>query len=327
MAKQISDHDLTAIEQAVGSYPEGASAQQILQALPPPIPLRTLQYRLKHLVTHNRLVKQGEGRWARYLLPSSASKSEAAGAISQEGDESVVPLSSAGIAIRDYVRQPPEARRPVGYDRGFLDAYRPNSSFYLSEDERAHLAAVGRPQIAEQPAGTYAKQILSRLLIDLAWNSSRLEGNTYSLLDTKRLIELGEEAEGRAHLEAQMIDHHLSDWPLPDLEFLFIENVGNLVCTTSYDLGESLRVVMLSVTEGEDKPLKYPGLFHSADVALLTKVDLADICECDLSRARANIESVRPGIPVLTTSARTGAGMDEWLQLLQDRRTIEREER
>jgi len=208
LAKQISDHDLTAIERAVGSYPEGASAQQILQALPPPIPLRTLQYRLKHLVTHHRLVKQGEGRWARYLLPSSASKSEAAGAISQEGDESVIPLSSAGIAIRDYVRQPPEARRPVGYDRGFLDAYRPNSSFYLSEDERAHLAAVGRPQIAEQPAGTYAKQILSRLLIDLAWNSSRLEGNTYSLLDTKRLIELGEEAEGRAHLEAQMILNH-----------------------------------------------------------------------------------------------------------------------
>jgi hypothetical protein len=208
LAKQISDHDLTAIEQAVGSYPEGASAQQILQALPPPIPLRTLQYRLKHLVTRHRLVKQGEGRWARYLLPSSASNSEAAGAISQEGDESVVPPSSAGIAIRDHVRQPPEARRPVGYDRGFLDAYHPNSSFYLSEDERAHLAAVGQPQIAEQPAGTYAKQILSRLLIDHAWNSSRLEGNTYSLLDTKRLIELGEEAEGRAHLEAQMILNH-----------------------------------------------------------------------------------------------------------------------
>ena len=96
----------------------------------------------------------------------------------------------------------------VGYDRGFLDAYRPNTSSYLSEQERAHLATVGRPQIAEQPAGTFAKQILSRLLIDLAWNSSRLEGNTYSLLDTKRLIELGQEAEGRAHLEAQMILNH-----------------------------------------------------------------------------------------------------------------------
>ena len=104
--------------------------------------------------------------------------------------------------IRDYVSQAPQARKPVGYDRNFLDRYRPNSSSYLTEQDRTHLATVGRLQIADQPAGTYAKQILNRLLIDLAWNSSRLEGNTYSLLDTKRLIELGEEAEGRAHLEA-----------------------------------------------------------------------------------------------------------------------------
>ena len=89
-----------------------------------------------------------------------------------------------------------------------LDAYRPNTTFYLSRSERAHLAVTGRPPIAEQPAGTYAKRILNRLLIDLAWNSSRLEGNTYSLLDTKRLIELGEAAEGRAHLETQMILNH-----------------------------------------------------------------------------------------------------------------------
>jgi Fic family protein len=119
-----------------------------------------------------------------------------------------VPLSSAGAAIRKYVAQPLEARKPVGYDRAFLDGYRPNASAYLSEKERTHLAQVGRPPIVEQPAGTYAKQILNRLLIDLAWNSSRLEGNTYSLLDTRRLIELGEEAKGHAHLDAQMILNH-----------------------------------------------------------------------------------------------------------------------
>jgi hypothetical protein len=85
----------------------------------------------------------------------------------------------------------------------FLDLYRPNVSFYLTEQDRAHLATVGRQQIADQPAGTYAKQILNRLLIDLSWNSSRLVGNTYSLLDTRRLIELGQEAEGRVHLEAR----------------------------------------------------------------------------------------------------------------------------
>jgi hypothetical protein len=210
LAKQISDDDLRKVEQAVRGYPEGASARQILHALsPPPIPLRTLQYRLKYLVTNGRLVKQGEGRWARYKLPTSQPTSDtAAVAAPPEGEEIIIPLSSAGMAIRDYVRQPPEARKPVGYIQRFLDAYRPNASFYLSEDERAHLAAVGRLQIAQQPAGTYARQILNRLLIDLAWNSSRLEGNTYSLLDTKRLIEFGKEAEGRAHLEAQMILNH-----------------------------------------------------------------------------------------------------------------------
>jgi hypothetical protein len=132
----------------------------------------------------------------------------AAGAARDDADEPVIRLSEAAISVRDYVRRAPEARKPVGYDRKFLDGYRPNVSFYLTEHDRAHLAAVGRPGIAEQPAGTYARRILDRLLIDLAWNSSRLEGNTYSLLETRRLIELGEEAEGRARLEAQMILNH-----------------------------------------------------------------------------------------------------------------------
>lgn len=204
MANQIPEEALVAIEDAVRRNPKGVSAPEILRALATPIPPRTLQYRLRHLVTRNRLVMDGEGRWARYRIPDAAIDVAAR----EDADEPVISLSEAGTAIRDYVRQPPEARKPVGYNRKFLDRYRPNASFYLTEQDRTHLAAVGRPQIAEQPAGTYAKQILSRLLIDLAWNSSRLEGNTYSLLDTKRLIELGEEAAGRAHLEAQMILNH-----------------------------------------------------------------------------------------------------------------------
>lgn len=204
MANKIPEEALLAIEDAVRRNPNGVSAPEILRALPSAIPPRTLQYRLKHLVTRNRLIMDGEGRWARYRMPDTAINAAAR----EDADESVIPLSEAGRAIRDYVRQAPEARKPVGYDRKFLDRCRPNASFYLTEQDRTHLAAVGRPQIAEQPAGTYAKQILSRLLIDLAWNSSRLEGNTYSLLDTKRLIELGEEAVGHAHLEAQMILNH-----------------------------------------------------------------------------------------------------------------------
>jgi hypothetical protein len=204
LANQIPEEALVAIEDAVRRHPNGVSAPEILRALVTPIPSRTLQYRLKHLVTRNRLIMDGEGRWARYRMPD-APKVAAAW---EDADEPIIPLSEAGTAIRAYVRQALENRKPVGYDRNFLDRYRPNASFYLTEQDRAHLAAVGRPLIAEQPAGTYAKQILSRLLIDLAWNSSRLEGNTYSLLDTKRLIELGEEAVGRAHLEAQMILNH-----------------------------------------------------------------------------------------------------------------------
>ena len=204
MANQIPEEALVAIEEAVRRNPDGVSAPEILRALVTPVPPRTLQYRLKHLVTRNRLIMDGDGRWAKYRMPDAPQVA----AVREDADEPVIPLSEAGTSIRDYVRQTPEARKPVGYDRKFLDRYRPNTSFYLTEQDRTHLAAVGRPQIAEQPAGTYAKQILSRLLIDLAWNSSRLEGNTYSLLDTKRLIELGEEAVGRAHLEAQMILNH-----------------------------------------------------------------------------------------------------------------------
>ena len=205
MASRIPEEALIAIEDAVRRNPNGVSAPEILHALATPVPQRTLQYRLKHLVTLNRLVMDGEGRWARYRMPDTAIDAATA---REDADEPVIPLSKAGKVIRDYVSQAPQARKPVGYDRNFLDRYRPNSSSYLTEQDRTHLATVGRLQIAAQPAGTYAKQILNRLLIDLAWNSSRLEGNTYSLLDTKRLIELGEEAEGRAHLEAQMILNH-----------------------------------------------------------------------------------------------------------------------
>lgn len=112
------------------------------------------------------------------------------------------------------------------------------------------------------------------------------------------------------HLDAQMIASALEGWDLDDLDFLFIENVGNLVCPSSYDLGESLRLVLFSVTEGEDKPLKYPTIFNTADVAVITKIDLSAAVEFDLQAAERSIESVRPGMPVLRVSAKTGEGMD-----------------
>jgi hydrogenase nickel incorporation protein HypB len=119
------------------------------------------------------------------------------------------------------------------------------------------------------------------------------------------------------HLEAAMVQNALQDWNLNDLDFLFIENVGNLVCPSSYDLGEDLRLVLISVTEGEDKPLKYPTIFNSADIAIVTKLDLAAAVEYDRHAAYGNIQSVRPGMRVLALSAKSGEGMDNFLTLLK----------
>jgi hydrogenase nickel incorporation protein HypB len=118
------------------------------------------------------------------------------------------------------------------------------------------------------------------------------------------------------HLEAAMVEKSLDEWDLQQLDFLFIENVGNLVCPSSYDLGEDLRLVLISVTEGEDKPLKYPTIFNSADVAIVTKVDLAAAVEFDWEIAYQNIQAVRPGMPVFRLSAKTGEGMEPFLEFL-----------
>ncbi len=122
------------------------------------------------------------------------------------------------------------------------------------------------------------------------------------------------------HLEAAMVETALEGWNLAGLDFLFIENVGNLVCPSSYDLGENIRLVLMSVTEGEDKPLKYPTIFNSADVAVITKMDLAAAAEFDLGAACRNIEAVRPGMQVVKVSAKTGEGMDAYLDLFKSRR-------
>ena len=126
------------------------------------------------------------------------------------------------------------------------------------------------------------------------------------------------------HLEAAMIQNALSDWDLSLLDFLFIENVGNLVCPSSYDLGEDLRLVLLSVTEGEDKPLKYPTIFNSADIAVVTKMDLAAAVEFDELAADQNIQAVRPGMEVFRVSAKSGEGMKAYLEFLELRRASSR---
>jgi hydrogenase nickel incorporation protein HypB len=124
---------------------------------------------------------------------------------------------------------------------------------------------------------------------------------------------------GACHLDARMVENALVGWNLADLELLLIENVGNLVCPTSYDLGENSKVVLMSVTEGEDKPLKYPGIFYKADLMLLTKIDLLPHLEFDDALACDNARQIHPGLEIIRTSATTGAGLDRWMTWIEAR--------
>lgn len=202
MARPLPNDALTAIEAIVARFADGAVLTQIEAALGDAVPRRTLQYRLHALVHAGRLRMSGQRRSVRY---HAIDTTVASVTVDNEGG---LPRSPEGQAVLDYIGQPFTLRRPVGYNRAFLEDYRPNETFYLNRVHRDRLASIGQPQIEAAPAGTYAKQILNRLLIDLAWNSSRLEGNTYSLLDTRRLLDFGEAAQGHGQREAQMILNH-----------------------------------------------------------------------------------------------------------------------
>ncbi len=207
MLKQAIEGELEKLSEVIGRYPEGVSIAELLRAPGIELHLKTLQRRLAVLQERGKVVAEGKSRATKYyLLPVYPLEADPTPAfITDTG----IPLSTRGQEIRAYVSLSPIQRKPVGYNRGFLDAYQPNQTFYLSASVRAELTALGKPFASEiLPAGTYAKQILDRLLIDLSWNSSRLEGNTYSRLETQRLIALGQRAEGKDSLETQMILNH-----------------------------------------------------------------------------------------------------------------------
>src|SRR5438874_1521665 len=164
---------------------------------------------------------------------------------------------------------------------------------------------------------TFLEKILTLLRRD--YRVAALVGDLATENDAQRLARSGAPVKQittgtLCHLEAAMVQNALQGWEVGQLDFLFIENVGNLVCPSSYDLGENLRVVLMSVTEGEDKPLKYPTIFNSADVAVITKTDLAEAVEFDWTAAMKNVQSVRPGMPVFAVSAKTGEGMTAFLE-------------
>jgi hydrogenase nickel incorporation protein HypB len=112
------------------------------------------------------------------------------------------------------------------------------------------------------------------------------------------------------------------DWDLTGLDYLFIENVGNLVCPSSYDLGEHAKIVILSVTEGEDKPLKYPAAFSRAGLVIINKIDLLPFVQFDIAKAKENVLKVHPGVEILEVSAATGANLDEWYAWLEKKRAL-----
>jgi hypothetical protein len=207
MPQPFPSERLDAIVRIVRRFPQGGSLDEITRALKPAPARRTLQRWLALLVGEKRLNQEGGARATRYLIPPAERPPvPAESAVARTPVELTV--SSAARKIRTSVRRPLTQRQPVGYNRVFLDGYRPNESFYLPAKTRNRLAAVGTALGAELPAGTHARQVLDRLLIDLSWNSSRLEGNTYSLLETERLLQRGEAAEGKDVREAQMLLNH-----------------------------------------------------------------------------------------------------------------------
>ncbi|WP_026768824.1 Fic family protein [Asinibacterium sp. OR53] len=203
MDKITTTQELARIETALAQFSEGASIENIKNALNPPIGKRTLQRRLVKLQEIGVVSISGRNKATRYHLIRA--KEEKIENISKEHS---IPLSPEAEEIIKIITQPENMREPVAYNIDFLMSYRPNVDSYLSDAEKNKLAELGKTTGLDQPAGTYAKNILQRLLIDLAWNSSRLEGNTYSLLETQRLLALGKAAEDKTAEEAQMILNH-----------------------------------------------------------------------------------------------------------------------
>lgn len=224
MPKKLPKNLAEQIATEIARHPDGIGIDDLHTLLANIVSRRTLQRRLGELADRKRITQTGKGRGLRYHSPAiiklqDRAHARATGTMTAEV---YIPVSLTGQEILDYVRQPIQGRMPVGYDRELLEAYRPNETPYLAQDIRDHLHNIGRSPDGEQPAGTYARDMLGRLLIDLSWASSKLEGNTYTRLDTQNLIELGQAAEGKDRREAQMILNHKSA-----IELL-VEQAGNI---------------------------------------------------------------------------------------------------
>ncbi len=210
MVRALSKEKHQALLDVIARFPNGAAMEQIEAILETPPNRRTLQRWLNQLIAQEQVYREGQGRSVKYRcgrVPAATAHVTAKASVMAHADI-MIPLSSEAKAVEALVRQPLALRQPVGYNRAFLDRYRPNETHYLDPGLRAELLSHGSAVSKQEPAGTYTRLLVNRLLIDLSWNSSRLEGNTYSLLETERLISAGEMASGKNALEAQMILNH-----------------------------------------------------------------------------------------------------------------------
>ncbi len=208
MPKRVPESELAAIVELIRRSAEPVSLNDVYSTLPFNLTRRTLQRRLAQLAKEGRLIVISDRGGRRYGCPQAPSPPAAAAAAPEQHAIPSIPLCRESTETRSIITRPLSARMPVGHQAEFLDAYQPNLSAYLPPALREKLAQMGRVGQSGLPAGTYVRQIYNRLLIDLSWNSSRLEGNTYSLLDTQRLLELGEQTEGKDARDAQMILNH-----------------------------------------------------------------------------------------------------------------------
>lgn len=277
MPKILSDDEMIPVFETVAGFSEPASIEEINSRLPLAIPRRTLQRRLAALVDRGKLAALGDRGGRRYKIKAPDAKIPATFASGE------IQLSKTAQAIGEQVTRPLSARRPVGYRSEFLAAYRPNMSAYLNVKLRTKLQDIGRTADTSSPAGTYLRKVMDRLLIDLSWNSSRLEGNTYSLLETQRLLEMGEIASGRKAEETQMLLNHKAAIELLAQQS---EDVGfnryticNLHALLSDNLlpdpsaGGRLRGHAVSIGRSVFHPLEVPQLIEERFNEILTKAE------------------------------------------------------
>ncbi|WP_322821391.1 hydrogenase nickel incorporation protein HypB [Chloroflexus sp.] len=214
-----------------------------------------------------------------------------------------------------------ETKRLIEIRQGVLNK---NDQLAAALRHRFHAAGVTVVNLLSSPGAGKTSLLEATMRMMLAeCRVAALVGDLATDNDARRLARSGGlvrqiQTGDMCHLEADIVARHLADWDLNQIDLLFIENVGNLVCPAGYDLGEAVRVVLLSTTEGEDKPLKYPATFATADAVILTKMDLAEPVGFDRVSAENNIRAVNPLAPIIATSARSEAGLQEWLNWLRD---------